>query len=54
MPDGNLWPSLLAVSDVMGTGWWAAHAAEVTPGSTALVVGDGAVAPPQCAATCRT
>ncbi|MFE0224613.1 zinc-binding dehydrogenase, partial [Streptomyces albidoflavus] len=42
-PDRELWPSLLAVSDVMGTGWWAADAAEVRPGSTAVVVGDGAV-----------
>ncbi|MET2716897.1 zinc-dependent alcohol dehydrogenase family protein [Streptomyces harbinensis] len=43
VPDERLWPSLLAVSDVMGTGWWAADAAEVRPGSTAVVVGDGAV-----------
>ncbi|MGC2998539.1 zinc-dependent alcohol dehydrogenase family protein [Streptomyces sp. G35A] len=43
MPSEELWPSLLAVSDVMGTGWWAADAAEVEPGCTALVVGDGAV-----------
>ncbi|MEV6201335.1 zinc-dependent alcohol dehydrogenase family protein [Streptomyces sp. NPDC051771] len=42
-PDETLWPSLLALSDVMGTGWWAADAAEVRPGSTAVVVGDGAV-----------
>ncbi|MFE6554033.1 zinc-dependent alcohol dehydrogenase family protein [Streptomyces sp. NPDC057746] len=42
-PDEPFWPSLLAVSDVMGTGWWAADAAAVTPGSTAVVVGDGAV-----------
>ena len=42
-PAEELWPSLLAVSDVMGTGWWAADAAEVGPGSTAVVVGDGAV-----------
>ncbi|OUD03995.1 zinc-dependent alcohol dehydrogenase family protein [Streptomyces swartbergensis] len=42
-PDGEFVPSLLAVSDVMGTGWYAAVAAEVTPGSTAVVVGDGAV-----------
>ncbi|MGW7069282.1 zinc-dependent alcohol dehydrogenase family protein [Streptomyces sp. NPDC054855] len=42
-PDEALWPGLLAVSDVMGTGWWAADAAEVRPGSTAVVVGDGAV-----------
>ncbi|MER6720966.1 zinc-dependent alcohol dehydrogenase family protein [Streptomyces halstedii] len=43
IPDKELWPSLLALSDVMGTGWWAADAAEVRPGSTAVVVGDGAV-----------
>ncbi|MBP0457142.1 zinc-dependent alcohol dehydrogenase family protein [Streptomyces montanisoli] len=43
VPGEDLWPSLLAVSDVMGTGWWAADAAEVGPGSTAVVVGDGAV-----------
>ncbi|MEU5310457.1 zinc-dependent alcohol dehydrogenase family protein [Streptomyces sp. NPDC021562] len=42
-PDAELVPGLLAVSDVMGTGWWAALAAEVKPGSTAVVVGDGAV-----------
>ncbi|MEE1672180.1 zinc-dependent alcohol dehydrogenase family protein (plasmid) [Streptomyces sp. WAC07094] len=42
-PGESFWPSLLAVSDVMGTGWWAADAAAVTPGSTAVVVGDGAV-----------
>ncbi|WP_067832611.1 zinc-dependent alcohol dehydrogenase family protein [Actinomadura kijaniata] len=43
VPDERFWPGLLAVSDVMGTGWWAADAAEVKPGSTAVVVGDGAV-----------
>ncbi|MER5446499.1 zinc-dependent alcohol dehydrogenase family protein [Streptomyces sp. NPDC002764] len=43
VPGEELWPALLAVSDVMGTGWWAADAAEVRPGSTAVVVGDGAV-----------
>ncbi|MGW2310110.1 zinc-dependent alcohol dehydrogenase family protein [Actinomadura luteofluorescens] len=42
-PGEEYWPGLLAVSDVMGTGWWAADAAEVGPGSTAVVVGDGAV-----------
>jgi threonine dehydrogenase-like Zn-dependent dehydrogenase len=36
-------PSLLACSDVMGTGWYAAVAADVKPGCTAVVVGDGAV-----------
>ncbi|MFD5872221.1 zinc-dependent alcohol dehydrogenase family protein [Streptomyces sp. NPDC060322] len=35
--------SLLACSDVMGTGWYAAVAAEVRPGDTVAVVGDGAV-----------
>ncbi|MFE1321986.1 zinc-dependent alcohol dehydrogenase family protein [Kitasatospora phosalacinea] len=43
VPDEHLWPGLLANSDVMGTGWWAADAAQVRPGSTAVVVGDGAV-----------
>ncbi|MFF9407950.1 zinc-dependent alcohol dehydrogenase family protein [Streptomyces anandii] len=43
VPGEEFWPGLLAVSDVMGTGWWAADAAEVRPGSTAVVVGDGAV-----------
>ncbi|GGV22303.1 IMP dehydrogenase [Streptomyces filipinensis] len=42
-PAEESWPGLLAVSDVMGTGWYAADAAEVRPGSTAVVVGDGAV-----------
>ncbi|MGW2169531.1 zinc-dependent alcohol dehydrogenase family protein [Streptomyces sp. NPDC001705] len=42
-PADEFLPSLLAVSDVMGTGWYAALAAEVRPGSTAVVVGDGAV-----------
>ena len=45
-PDGpseELIPSLLTLSDVMGTGWFAADAANVKPGSTVAVVGDGAV-----------
>ncbi|MCW7941276.1 IMP dehydrogenase [Streptomyces hygroscopicus] len=42
-PADELVPSLLSLSDVMGTGWYAAVAAEVAPGSTAVVVGDGAV-----------
>jgi threonine dehydrogenase-like Zn-dependent dehydrogenase len=42
-PDESLIPSLLALSDVMGTGWYAAVAAEVKPGATVVVVGDGAV-----------
>jgi threonine dehydrogenase-like Zn-dependent dehydrogenase len=36
-------PSLLALSDVMGTGWFAADAANVKPGSTVAVIGDGPV-----------
>ncbi len=36
-------PSLLTLSDVMGTGWFAADAADVKPGKTVVVVGDGAV-----------
>ncbi|MGA3182659.1 MAG: zinc-dependent alcohol dehydrogenase family protein [Verrucomicrobiota bacterium] len=43
VPSGDLIPSLLAVSDVMGTGWFAAAAANVKPGVTVAVVGDGAV-----------
>lgn len=42
-PDDQLLPGLLALSDVMPTGWHAAVAAGVRPGSTAVVVGDGAV-----------
>ena len=36
-------PSYLAASDVLGTGWFAADAAAVSPGKTVAVVGDGAV-----------
>jgi threonine dehydrogenase-like Zn-dependent dehydrogenase len=43
VPSDDLVPSLLAVSDVLGTGWFAADAASVGPGSTVAVVGDGAV-----------
>src|SRR5882757_9708167 len=43
IPSEDLIPSLLTVSDVMGTGWFAADAANVKPGSTVVVVGDGAV-----------
>ncbi len=43
MPDESLIPSLLALTDVMATGWHAAVASNVRPGSTAVVVGDGAV-----------
>ncbi|WP_348675187.1 zinc-dependent alcohol dehydrogenase family protein [uncultured Abyssibacter sp.] len=42
-PDAAFIPSLQAVSDVLGTGWFAARAANVQPGSTTVVVGDGAV-----------
>ena len=41
--DDALLPSLLTLSDVMGTGHHAAVAAEVGPGKTVAVVGDGAV-----------
>jgi threonine dehydrogenase-like Zn-dependent dehydrogenase len=43
MPSDDLIPSLLTLSDVMSTGWFAAEAAAVQPGKTAVVVGDGAV-----------
>ena len=43
VPDDALVPSLLALSDVMGTGWHAAVAAGVKQGDTVVVVGDGAV-----------
>src|ERR687898_3628670 len=42
-PDPELIPSLLAASDVLGTGWFAAVAAEAAPGKTVAVVGAGAV-----------
>jgi threonine dehydrogenase-like Zn-dependent dehydrogenase len=42
-PADDLIPSLLATSDVLGTGWYAADAARVQPRSTVVVVGDGAV-----------
>lgn len=42
-PDEDLIPSLLAASDVLGTGWFAAEAAQAAPGKTVAVVGDGAV-----------
>ena len=43
VPSEDLIPSLLTLSDVMETGWFAADAANVKPGSTVAVVGDGAV-----------
>jgi len=42
-PDDAMLPALLTLSDVMATGWDAAVSAGVAPGSTAVVVGDGAV-----------
>lgn len=42
-PSEDLIPSLLAASDVLGTGWFGAVAADVGPGKTVAVVGDGAV-----------
>jgi threonine dehydrogenase-like Zn-dependent dehydrogenase len=41
--DDTLMPSLLTLSDVMGTGHHAAVVARVRPGGTVAVVGDGAV-----------
>jgi threonine dehydrogenase-like Zn-dependent dehydrogenase len=43
VPDDDLVPSLLAASDVFGTGWFGALAAQVGPGTSVAVVGDGAV-----------
>ncbi|MDQ1472402.1 MAG: hypothetical protein QOJ99_3882 [Bryobacterales bacterium] len=43
VPSDDMVPSLLTTSDVLGTGWFAADAANVKPGSTVVVVGDGAV-----------
>lgn len=43
IPSEDLIPDLVTLSDVMGTGWFAADAANVIPGSTVVVVGDGAV-----------
>jgi threonine dehydrogenase-like Zn-dependent dehydrogenase len=43
VPRDDLVPSLLAASDVLGTGWFGAVAANVQPGKTVAVVGDGAV-----------
>jgi threonine dehydrogenase-like Zn-dependent dehydrogenase len=43
IPSDDMIPSLLALSDVMGTGWFAADAADVKPGKIVAVVGDGAV-----------
>jgi threonine dehydrogenase-like Zn-dependent dehydrogenase len=43
LPSDDLIPSLLAASDVLGTGWFGAVAAQVGPGKIVAVVGDGAV-----------
>ncbi len=43
IPSDDLIPSLLSASDVLGTGWFGAVAAEAGPGKTVAVVGDGAV-----------
>jgi threonine dehydrogenase-like Zn-dependent dehydrogenase len=43
VPAPDMIPSMLAASDVLGTGWFAADAANVKPGKTVVVVGDGAV-----------
>jgi len=43
VPPDDMIPDLLAASDVLGTGWFGAVAAEVGPGKTVAVVGDGAV-----------
>lgn len=43
VPSADLIPSFLAASDVLGTGWFGAVAAEVEPGKTVAIVGDGAV-----------
>jgi threonine dehydrogenase-like Zn-dependent dehydrogenase len=43
VPSDDLLPSLLAASDVLGTGWFAAVAAQAGPGKAVAVVGDGAV-----------
>jgi threonine dehydrogenase-like Zn-dependent dehydrogenase len=43
VPTDDKLPGLLAASDVLGTGWFGAVAAQVRPGKTVAVVGDGAV-----------
>jgi threonine dehydrogenase-like Zn-dependent dehydrogenase len=43
IPADDLVPSLLSASDVLGTGWFGAVAAQAGPGKTVAVVGDGAV-----------
>jgi threonine dehydrogenase-like Zn-dependent dehydrogenase len=43
LPAESRIPDLLAASDVLGTAWFGAVAAEAGPGKTVVVVGDGAV-----------
>jgi threonine dehydrogenase-like Zn-dependent dehydrogenase len=43
VPSDDLVPHLLSASDVLGTGWFGATAAQAGPGKTVAVVGDGAV-----------
>ena len=43
IPADDLLPSLLAASDMLGTGWFGAVAAAAGPGQRVAVVGDGAV-----------
>src|SRR5215217_3324037 len=43
LPPEEMIPSFLAASDVLGTGWFGAVAAEAGPHKTVAVVGDGAV-----------
>lgn len=43
LPDDDVLRGLLAASDVLGTGWFGALAAQAGPGRTVVVVGDGAV-----------
>jgi threonine dehydrogenase-like Zn-dependent dehydrogenase len=43
VPSDDLIPSLLSTSDVLGTGWFDADAANVKPGMMVGLVGDGAV-----------
>ena len=43
IPPESLVPDLLTASDVLGTAWFGAVAAEAGPGKTVAIVGDGAV-----------
>jgi threonine dehydrogenase-like Zn-dependent dehydrogenase len=48
LPPADLIPSFLAASDVLGTGWFAAVAAEAGPGKTVAVVGEAPSACSRC------